>query len=53
MEQNFLQATVHAHALVLGQVLQETGKTLLETHRNVDPIDFDWRASVEQVMPER
>src|SRR5258708_27143493 len=52
MEQHLLEATVHAHALVLGQVQQESGKTFLQTHRNVHALDFDWRAGAEQMMSE-
>src|SRR5580700_11523981 len=53
MQQHFLQTAIHAHALVLGQILQKSGKTLLQPHRHVHPLDLYWRAGVEQVMPKR
>src|ERR1700726_2995754 len=53
MEQNFLQTTVDAHVLVLGQIIEQPGETLLQAQRNVHSLDFDWRARIEHGMPER
>src|SRR5262249_7790047 len=52
MEQHLFQATVHAHALVLGQVQQESSKTLFQTHGDVHALDFDGRADIEKMMSE-
>src|SRR3954465_4443838 len=53
MQQHLLQTTVHAHVFVLCQVLEQSGKTLLQPHRHVYAFNLDRRPGVEQVMPKR
>src|SRR6476660_1646280 len=53
MQQHLLQATGYTHALVLCQVLEQSGKALLQPHRHVHPLDLDWRPGVEEMVPKR
>lgn len=51
VQQHLFETTVHAHAFVFCQVLQQAGQALLQPHGYVHALDFDWRPGVEQVMP--
>src|SRR6187549_3733479 len=52
VQQDLFEATGQAHPLVLGQVLQQSGEALLQTHRDIHPLDLDRRADVVDVMSE-
>jgi len=38
--------------LLLGQILEQGGETLLQPHGHVDALDWDRRPGVEQRVPE-
>ncbi len=52
VQQHLLQATVYAHALVFGEILEERSETFLQAQRHIDSLDFDRRAGVVQGMSE-
>src|SRR5258708_3995200 len=50
MQQHLLETAVYTHALMFGEILKKCRETLLQTDRHVDSLNFDRRASIEQVM---
>src|SRR5215210_8681960 len=52
VQQDFLETAGQAHPLVLGQVLQQGGETLLHAHRHIHALDLDTGPSAVDVMPE-
>ena len=52
MQQHLLKAAIHTHTLVLGKILQKGSEAFLQSYRQIDSLNLDRRASVEQVMSE-
>src|SRR6516162_4424755 len=50
MQQHLLKAAVYTHPLAFGEIVEKCRETFLQTYRHVNPLNFDRRASVEQVM---
>jgi hypothetical protein len=50
MEQHLLETATNTHALVFGEVSEKRCETFLQTHRHVDPFNFETWAPVEQLM---
>ena len=45
MQQDLLEAAAQAHALILGQVVEQRGEAFFQAHRDVDPLDLERRAA--------
>ena len=45
-----LKTATEAHALVLGEIAEQAGKTFLKAHRDVYALDLQRRPGVEQAM---
>src|SRR5580693_3442874 len=41
MQQNLLETGVDTHALVFGEVSEKCCETFLQTHRHIDPLNFE------------
>lgn len=52
MKENFFEATIHSHALMLGQIVEQAGETFLQTHGNIDAFDLERLNHVVLVMSE-
>ena len=50
MQQHLLKAAVYTLLLAFGEIVEKCRETFLQTYRHVNPLNFDRRASVEQVM---
>ena len=50
MQQHFLEAAIYTQALVFSEILEECRQTFLQTLGHVDPLNFDGRSGVEEVM---
>jgi hypothetical protein len=52
MQENLLQTAGERHALVLRQVMEESGEPALETRSYVYLLDFDRGSDIVHVVPE-
>lgn len=52
VQKNFFKATRHAQPLVLGEIVEQGGKSLLQAHGHIHALDLQRFAGVEQVMSE-
>jgi hypothetical protein len=43
VQQDFFETTRQAHAFVAGQIMEQSGKTLFQSHRNLHALNFDGR----------
>jgi len=50
MQQHLLETAVNTHTLVFGEIPEKRCETSLQAHGHVDPLNFEARARVEQVM---
>lgn len=52
VKENFFEATIHVHALMDGQIVEQRGETFLQTHGNIDALDLERLTHIVLVMPE-
>src|SRR4030095_5969416 len=50
MQQDFLETAIKAHVLVLGQIMEQGGETLLQSHRDIHPFNLERWSGARQAM---